>query len=374
MKSFNKPDIVIIGLTITSSWGNGHATTYRGLVRELSGRGYNVLFLERDMPWYAVNRDMPDPPYGRTKLYSSLGELKERYTFTIQNARMVIVGSFVPDGTAVGEWVTRTARGITAFYDIDTPVTMGKLKRKECEYLTPFLIPRYDLYLSFAGGPILDLLEQAYGSPMARPLYCSVDTTLYYPEETDVDYDLGYMGTFCVDRQEPLELLMLDTARRWSEGRFVVAGPQYPKEIQWPRNVERIEHLAPSLHRKFYCSQRFTLNLTRAEMVNAGYAPSVRLFEAAACGVPIISDYWDGLGSFFVFGEEILLSSSSQDTYRYLTAIPGQKRREIGERARRRVLSQHSAEHRAKELESYLSEAARRKSRKGTKVFTYRHV
>lgn len=374
MKSLSKPDVVIIGLTITSSWGNGHATTYRGLVRELSRRGYNVLFLERDMPWYAVNRDMPDPPYGKTRLYSSFAELKEKFSFTIQNARLVVVGSFVPDGTAVGEWVTRTAKGITAFYDIDTPVTMGKLKRKECEYLSTSLIPRYDLYLSFAGGPILDLLEQAYGSPMARPLYCSVDTTLYYPEKADVKYDLGYMGTFCVDRQEPLELLMLATARKWSEGKFVVAGPQYPKEIHWPGNVGRIEHLAPSLHRNFYCSQRFTLNLTRAEMVNAGYAPSVRLFEAAACGVPIISDYWDGLGSFFVFGEEILLSSSTKDTYNYLTGIPEQKCREIGEKARRRVLNQHSAAHRAKELEAYFLEAAKIKSRKKTRIFTYRHV
>ncbi|MFP4163288.1 MAG: glycosyltransferase [Chitinispirillaceae bacterium] len=374
MKSSSKKDIVIIGLTITSSWGNGHATTYRGLVRELSRRGYNVLFLERDMPWYAGNRDQPDPLYGSTELYSSIRELKEKYTFAIQNARMVIVGSFVPDGTVVGEWVTRTAKGVSAFYDIDTPVTMGKLKRKDCEYLSPHLVSRYDLYLSFAGGPILDLLEQVYGSPMARPLYCSVDTALYYPEEADLKYDLGYMGTFCADRQEPMELLMLDTAKEWAEGRFVIAGPQYPKEIRWPDNVERIEHLAPSLHRKFYCSQRFTLNLTRAEMVHAGHAPSVRLFEAAACGVPIISDYWEGLSSFFSFGEEILLSNSPEDTHKYLTLIPECKRRSIGEKARKRVLSEHSAAHRAKELESYCLEAEKMKHRKKNGVYTYKHV
>ncbi len=367
-------DIVILGLTITSSWGNGHATTYRGLVRELVRRGYRVLFLERDMPWYAVNRDLAQPPYGRTELYSSMRELKTRYTEVVQNADLVIVGSYVPDGTAVGEWVTHTARGICAFYDIDTPVTMGKLQRGDYEYISPFLIPRYNLYLSFAGGPILNLLEQAYGSPMARPLYCSVDVNLYYPMQAEIKYDLGYMGTYCADRQEPLDMLMLETARKWKEGKFSVAGPQYPPEIRWPDNVERIDHLAPSRHCGFYCSQRYTLNLTRAEMVNAGYAPSVRLFEAAACGVPIISDYWEGLSRFFIFGEEILISSSSENTYKYLTEIPEHKRLEIGERGRKRVLSEHSAAHRVQELETYALEAAKIKNRKKTRHFSYRHI
>jgi spore maturation protein CgeB len=349
-------DIIILGLSITSSWGNGHATTYRGLVRELERRGHRVLFLERDVPWYAENRDLPNPPFGTTQLYSHLPELKERYSHAIRNADCVIVGSYVPQGIEVGEWVTHLAGGPVAFYDIDTPVTLARLEADDCDYLTRSLIPRYDAYLSFSGGPTLARLERQYGSPMARPLYCSFDPDLYYPDEAGEEplWDLGYMGTYSDDRQPPLERLLLDPARQWSSGRFVVAGPQYPDRIPWPANVERFEHLAPADHRAFYNRQRFTLNVTRAAMIEAGFSPSVRLFEAAACAVPIISDWWEGLDTFFTPGVEVLISRSSAETLDYLHSMPDQDRRNMGRLARERVLSEHTAAARAAELEGYL--------------------
>jgi spore maturation protein CgeB len=347
-------DIVVIGLSITSSWGNGHATTYRGLVRELTERGHHVLFLERDVPWYASNRDLPHPPYGQTELYSDLDELQARFTSAVQKADLVVVGSYVPEGVKVGQWVTREARGISAFYDIDTPVTLAKLARGDEEYLSRDLIPRYDLYLSFTGGPLLDRLQDVYGSPCARPLYCSFDPALYYPEERALQWDLGYMGTYSDDRQPALDQLLLQPAREWDDGRFVVAGPQYPEEIKWPGNVERLEHLPPSRHRDFYNAQRFTLNITRADMIAVGYAPSVRLFEAAGCATPIISDYWDGLETLFEPGAEIFLAASPDDTIRYLRETTEEERRRMGERARTRVLAEHTAAHRASELERYV--------------------
>jgi spore maturation protein CgeB len=349
--------IVILGLSITSSWGNGHATTFRGLVRELDRRGHEVLFLERDVPWYARNRDLPHPPYGRTELYADLPDLQARFTHEVRDADAVIVGSYVPEGVPVGAWVVLTTRGVTGFYDIDTPVTLAKLARGDYEYLSPELIPQYDLYLSFTGGPTLARLEQQYGSPRARPLYCSVDPSLYYPEEVPVRWDLGYLGTYSDDRQPPLERLMLQAAQAHPEGRFVVAGPQYPADITWPANVERLEHLPPAEHRGFYNAQRFTLNITRADMIRAGYSPSVRLFEAAACGVPIISDYWDGLETFFELGEELLVSRAPEETLRYLRELPEAERMAIGARARERILGAHTAAHRAAELEGYLREA-----------------
>src|SRR3954464_7115231 len=311
--------IVFLGLTITSSWGNGHATTYRALVRALAERGHDVLFLEADRPWYAANRDLPHPPFGRTALYQSLDELRNCFADAVRHADLVIVGSYVPDGVAVGRWAIGTARGITAFYDIDTPVTLAKLERGDTEYLSPDLIPRYGMYLSFTGGPTLRRLERELGSPRAMPLYCSVDPALYYPEPArETRWDLGYLGTYSPDRQPPLEELMLEPARRSESGRFVVAGPQYPDSIDWPPNVRRINHLPPAEHRSFYNEQAFTLNITRADMVRAGYSPSVRLFEAAACGVPIISDAWEGLDSFFASGTEIIVARSSEDVMRAL--------------------------------------------------------
>jgi spore maturation protein CgeB len=350
-------DIVILGLSITSSWGNGHATTYRGLVRELNARGHRVLFLERDVPWYADNRDLPKPKYCRVGLYESVADLERRFGSAVRDADAVIVGSYVPNGVAVGEWVTRVARGVTAFYDIDTPVTLAKLERGDYEYLAPKLIPRFDMYLSFTGGPTLRRIERQYGAPVAHALYCSVDPELYFPELRRTQWDLGYMGTYSDDRQPVLECLLLDTARRMPEARFVVAGPQYPRSIRWPKNVQRVPHLPPRKHRAFYNAQRFTLNVTRADMVAAGWSPSVRLFEAAACGTPIMSDEWEGLDDFFTPGTEILIARAPTDTLRYLHEIDERERLQIGRRARAKVLARHTAAHRAAELEHYVSGA-----------------
>lgn len=351
-------NIVILGLSITSSWGNGHATTYRGLVRELDGLGHRVTFLERDVPWYANSRDLPEPPYGRTLLYSDLDELRSRHGALVRDADAVIVGSYVPDGVEVGRWVVETARGVTAFYDIDTPVTLAKLAREDYEYLHPELIAQYHLYLSFTGGPTLGRLEHKYGSPMARALYCSFDPELYYPESVPARWDLGYLGTYSIDRQPTVDELLVEPARQRPEARFIVAGPQYPDDIAWPDNVERIDHIPPPRHRNFYNAQRYTLNVTRADMIEAGYSPSVRLFEAAACATPVISDYWAGLDSLFTPGEEILIAQSSAEVLAYLREIPELARRTMGERARERVLSEHTAAHRACELVNYLAQAA----------------
>lgn len=349
-------NMVILGLSITSSWGNGHATTYRGLIRELTAQGHRVLFLERDVPWYAENRDLPDPGFCDTRLYGELAELKDTYTSAVREADIVIVGSYVPEGVAVGEWVSQQAGGLTAFYDIDTPVTLAKLSRGDYEYLTPRLVAQYDLYLSFTGGKTLSVLENDYGAPAARALYCSVDPELYYPNPVEPKWDMGYMGTYSDDRQRRLDTLLVQPARQWLGGKFVVAGPQYPDDLRWPPNVERIEHLPPAEHCRFYNSQRFTLNVTRADMIRAGYAPSVRLFEAAACGVPIISDNWEGLDTFFGIGTEILIASHPEDTMLYLSGMPESTRRRLADRARQRVLAEHTAAHRADQLVGYVHE------------------
>jgi spore maturation protein CgeB len=349
-------NIVIFGLSISSSWGNGHATVYRALMRALCDRGHDVLFLERDVPWYAAHRDLPKSPTGRLRFYSSNEELKNRYTWDVENADLCIVGSYVPEGCVVADWVTQTAKGVTAFYDIDTPITLTKLAAGDTEYISPQLVPKFDLYLSFTGGPSLRLIERKYGSPRARAFYCSVDTSLYFPEAKMSLWDMGYMGTYSADRQGSLEKLLLEPARRKKPARAIVAGPLYPPDLNWPANVEHVEHIAPGKHRDFYNSQRFTLNLTRADMIAAGYSPSVRLFEAAACATPIISDYWSGLETFFIPGKEILVAATADDVVAYLSEITEGQRVEIGLRARAKILARHTSEHRVRELESHVAE------------------
>lgn len=345
--------IVIIGLSITSSWGNGHATTYRALSRELAARGHSVLFLERDVPWYAAHRDLANPAYARTELYTTLDELHQRFATDVRNADLVIVGSYVPEGADIGRWVVDTARGATAFYDIDTPVTLARLAAGNCEYLAPDLVPRYGMYLSFTGGPILARIERELGAARALPLYCSVDPALYSPERRPLRWDLGYMGTYSADRQGAVDELLVAPARKQPAFRFVVAGPHYPTSIDWPVNVQRIEHVAASGHCTFYNEMAFTLNVTRADMRAAGWSPSVRLFEAAACGVPIISDRWPGLEELFEPGSEILIADDREDVVRILGDTTEAERRAIGARACARVRAAHTAAHRAAELERY---------------------
>jgi spore maturation protein CgeB len=304
---------VLLGLSITSSWGNGHATNYRALVRALSARGHDVLFLERDMPWYAAQRDLPRPPWGTTRLYDSLDELRAEYTEAVRAADLVVVGSYVPEGVAVGEWVVQTTRGVPAFYDIDTPVTLAKLARGDHEYLTPELVRAYRLYLSFTGGPTLARIEDELGSPCARALHCLVDPDAYPVLHAEPRWDLGYLGTYSPDRQPALARLLLEPARRNPALRCVVAGPDYPDDSVWPASVERIEHLAP-----------------------------------------VISDVWPGLETFFTPDQEILLPADATAVLQTLASMDERERRAIGRRARERVLAQHTANHRAAELEGHV--------------------
>ena len=348
--------LVVLGLSLSSSWGNGHATTFRALLRAFAGRGHDILFLERDVPWYRNNRDIADPDYCRLEFYHSVEELSH-WLSDIREADAVMVGSYVPEGVAVGRFVQDHAHGVTAFYDIDTPVTLAKLEQGDREYLSPEIIPGYDVYLSFTGGPTLECIEQRYGSPMARALYCSVDPDAYPRLDVPKKWDLTYLGTYSDDRQPTLETLLIEPARRLPHLKFAVAGPQYPDSIDWPANVERIDHLPPADHAEFYAASRFTLNVTRADMIAAGWSPSVRLFEAASCATPLISDKWEGLDQLFVPGREILLAGTSEEVVAQLTDAPAAAA--IGRAARNRILSAHTADHRASELERHLEDAAR---------------
>jgi len=343
--------IVVLGLSLSSSWGNGHATTWRALLKSFAARGHRILFLERDVPWYAENRDLTHAPYCDLRFYQSVEELREVWRTAIAAADAVIIGSFVPEGVEVARLVQSEASGSVVFYDIDTPVTLGKLAAGDHEYIAPDLVSLFDLYLSFTGGPLLDRLRESYGA-RAAALWCSVDADAYQPIAAEKKWDLSYLGTYSDDRQPTLNRLLIEVACQAPDLSFVVAGPQYPATIEWPANVLRLEHVAPADHAAFYCSSRFTLNVTRREMIAAGFSPSVRLFEAAACGVPIISDVWNGIDTFFTPTKDIFLA---QDRCAVLDALrnpdPGAQ---VAASARARVLASHTSARRAEELEQLL--------------------
>jgi spore maturation protein CgeB len=346
--------IVICGLSITSSWGNGHATTFRALARSLHARGHEIIFFERDVEWYSSNRDLPDPSFCRVQLYDHWKSVLPKVRTEFNHADVAIVGSYFPDGVeAIREMLDSNAR-VKTFYDIDTPITVAKLRTGDTDYIRRDQIAGLDVYFSFTGGPMLRHIETHFGAAHAVPLYCSFDPERYhrYPLAKRFRCDLSYMGTYAPDRQPKLEELLCESARRLKSCNFLVAGPQYPRSVRWPGNVRRIMHLNPRWHPHFYSSSRITLNVTRRDMVQAGYSPSVRLFEAAACGAPIASDNWPGLETFFMPGKEILLPTSSDDMVRYLCDSSDDQLRRIGCAAQQRVLAEHTSEIRAREFES----------------------
>jgi spore maturation protein CgeB len=345
--------IVVFGLSITSAWGNGHATTFRALLEALHRRGHDIVFYEKDVEWYASNRDLPDPPYCRLRLFETWNDILPEVRRELASADVGVVGSYFPDGRRALDELFDSRAQVKAFYDIDTPITVAALRKEgKTEYVDAKQIAGLDLYFSFTGGPMLDEIEHRFGARKAVALYCSFDPREYRRFGVNKRFacDLSYMGTYAADRQAKIEELLIRPAERLQDRRFIVAGPQYPKEVRWPGNVRRIVHLNPRWHARFYSSSRLTLNVTRREMVMAGYSPSVRLFEAAACQAAIVSDNWPGLDTFFTPGREILLPVDAADVERYI-GLDDAQLRSIGEAAQRRVLAEHTSEVRARQFE-----------------------
>ncbi len=350
--------IVFYGLTITSSWGNGHATTYRSLCKALAARGHRIVFVEKNVEWYRSNRDLPRPVYCQVRLYESWHTEAQSLVELSRDADAIVVGSYFPDAIAATEALLTAGFGPVLFYDIDTPITLAALRERGCtDYLNSSLIPHYAAYLSFTGGPALAELETRFGSPRAVPFYCSVDPDLHKPTPARAEYAcaMSYLGTYAADRQPKLMYLLNQAAERLPQERFIVAGPQYPDDTTWAPNVQRIIHLSPPEHPAFYSSSRFTLNLTRDDMVAAGYSPSVRLFEASACGAAILSDPWPGLEDFLTPGSEILLPKDAAQVTEILTTLPDSERIAMGQRARDRILSEHTSAHRAEQFEAIIA-------------------
>jgi len=360
--------ITIFGLSITSSWGNGHATTFRALCNALCNRGHRIVFFEHNLEWYQNNRDLPGPDYCKTRIFEEWNEILPEVRAELKDTDVAVVGSYFPDGIAALDEVLESNVPVKAFYDIDTPVTVAALEKQgKTDYLLRRHLAGLDVYFSFTGGPILKKLENELAVPFATPLYCSFDPGKHraLPPSPEFECDLSYMGTYAPDRQPKIEELLCAPARLLPNRRFIVAGPQYPKSIEWPDNVERIKHLNPRHHAEFYCSSRLTLNVTRRDMVMAGFSPAVRLFEAAACAAAIVSDNWPGLDSFFVPGREILLPVSGEDVLRYISEYDTAELRQIGLAAQSRVLAKHTSDARAQEFEQAVAFASSKANTKG---------
>jgi spore maturation protein CgeB len=345
--------IVIFGLSVSSSWGNGHAALWRGLIRALLEAGHRVTFYERDVPYYAAHRDLRElPDGGELVLYEDWAAILPRARRDLHGAEVGMVTSYCPDGLAATELVTHSALPVRCFYDLDTPVTLARLAAGETvDYIGPDGLAGFDLVLSYTGGEALDALRTRLGARRTAPIYGSVDPELHRPAPPRPSYRalLSYLGTYAADRQTALERLFVEPARRLPGERFVIGGAQYPDAFPWQPNIYFVRHLPPPEHPAFYSSSRLTLNVTRQAMASMGWCPSGRLFEAAACGAPILSDWFEGLDDFFTPGGEILVARNTEEAMTAL-ALPQAELRAIAARARERTLDEHTASRRAAQM------------------------
>lgn len=346
--------ILIFGLTVSSSWGNGHATLWRALLKALARRGHSATFYERDVSYYADTRDNWTSPNNISlRIYSSFDDLRDEVMRGLDIADLALFTSFCPDGPAAAQLILNSRAGIKAFYDLDTPVTLSALRSGETvAYLPRDGLGGFDLVLSYTGGNALTELQTQLGARTVAPLYGSVDPEAHVPVPALDQFRgaLSYLGTYAADRQQALETLFLEPARRLPHLKFQLAGAQYPDVFSSLENVTFASHLPPQLHPAFFSSSRATLNITRGVMVRYGFCPSGRLFEAAACGTPILTDGWNGLEMFFTPGEEILRVNTADDVLRALS-WPDSRLRRVADAARQRVLANHTAERRVMELE-----------------------
>lgn len=349
--------LVIFGLTISSSWGNGHATLWRALCRGLAVLGHDVTFFERDVPYYAQARDAERPDGCDLRLYSEWDDVVTSARRALDEADVGMVTSYCPDGIPACDLVLNSRVQSKVFYDLDTPVTLSRLRGGEpVAYLPEYGLGAFDLVLSYTGGRALVELESQLGARAVAPLYGSVDPDVHCPTAAHRRFscDMSYLGTYSRDRQDTLDRLFLQAADRRPESRFVLAGSQYPEEFAWKPNVYYVWHLTPAEHPSFYCSSALTLNVTRGPMAEMGYCPSGRLFEAAACGATIVTDAWEGLEQFFEPGEEILVASTTEEALEAIDLDPWE-RQAIGQRALERTLDCHTATERARDLERLLN-------------------
>jgi spore maturation protein CgeB len=353
-------NLIVFGLTVSSSWGNGHATIWRGLCRALGARGHRVTFFERDVPYYAAHRDQPDPAGCDLRLYADWASVRAAAAHAVAGADVAMVTSYCPDAEAASRLVLDSAVPVKAFYDLDTPVTLDRLARGEhVDYVPSCGLAPFDLVLSFTGGRALDALADVLGARAVAPLYGSADPEAHRPGAMDETRrsDLSYLGTYAADRQAALDRLFLEPARRRTQRRFAIAGSMYPRDFPWLPNIYYLAHMPPPDHPSFYSSSRFTLNITRGPMAAMGYCPSGRLFEAAACGTPIVSDWWEGLDEFFEPGREIVIARGTDDVLAAIDLDEGERRR-MAAAARERALAQHTAGRRANELIDIVEGAA----------------
>jgi len=354
-ESFN---IAFFGSSLVSSYWNGAATYYRGIVHALHRRGHRVTFYEPDAFERQSHRDMEDPDWAKVVVYPGEGE--EGVMRALEQARGADVvvkasGVGVFDALLEREVLALGGAGTTViFWDVDAPATLERIAHDPED---PFraLIPRYDLVLTYGGGPPVIEAYRGFGARDCIPVYNALDPETHHPvpREARFSADLGFLGNRLPDREARVDRFFFEAARRAPDQRFLLGGSGWDDTI--PANVRRLGHVSTRDHNALNCSVRMVLNVNRDSMARFGWSPPTRVFEAAGAGACLIVDAWEGIEEFLEPGREVLVAEHGLAVADYLRGIDADQARRIGENARRRLLADQTYAHRALQVERLLT-------------------
>lgn len=365
-------DIAFFGSSLVSSYWNGAATYYRGLLRALAERGHRVTFYEPDAFERQRHRDIPDPEWARVVVYPArqpddalAAVAQARHADLVVKASGVGVFDSVLEAAVLDRQRPTT---LVAFWDVDAPATLDRVRSDRSDPFRP-LIPRYDLVFTYGGGrPVVEAYA-ALGAQQCVPIYNALDPRTHHPVEPDPRFaaDLGFLGNRLPDREQRVEEFFLRVAAARPERRFVLGGSGWDDKPRTP-NVRYLGHVGTADHNAFNCTPAAVLNINRESMARYGFSPPTRVFEAAGAGACLLSDAWTGIDLFLEPDHEILVARSGDEVAEHLDRLSADRSlaATIGGAARRRINADHTYAHRALEVERALAGADARCAAAGT--------
>ena len=348
-------NIAFYASSILSSYWNGAATYYRGLVKSLARRGYRITFFEPRAFGRQERADIEPPPWCEVVVYPATIEGVRAAAARAASADIVIkasgVGVFDDELLAL----TMAAAGddaLKVWWDVDAPATLAAIGKAPDAPLRRHL-PRLDAVLTYGGGQSVIDAYRALGAPTCRLIYNGFDPDDCHPVPRDPRFeaDLGFLGNRLPDREARVEQFFLTPARRATDLRFLLGGAGW-ETAAVPDNVRRLGHVPTVHHNAFNTTARAVLNINRDSMADCGFSPPTRVFEAAGAGACLITDAWPGIDSFLTPAEEILVARDGQDVLEFLRLLTPTTARSMGARARARMLAEHTYDRRAREADS----------------------
>jgi spore maturation protein CgeB len=356
MKPLN---IAFFGSSLVSCYWNGAATYYRGIIRALASRGHHVTFYEPDWFGRQENRDMDDPPWAKVVVYQPHpAEDVVALVKSCKGCDVIIKASGIGIHDDLLERAVldlQSPKTLAIFWDVDAPATLERLLADPTD---PFrkLVPQYDMVLTYGGGEPVRSAYRNMGARECIPIYNALDPSTHHPVPVEARFttDLAFLGNRLPDREERVDRFFFDVARMLPHRSFMIGGSGW-EDKSIPENVRYLGHVPSVDHNAFNRTPLAVLNISRESMARFGFSPATRVFEAAGAGACLVTDAWDGVGMFLEPGSEVLIAADGAEVARLLEDLTPERARAIGDAARRRILSEHTYEHRVVQLERLLT-------------------